>query len=178
MTSHQPRKTWLWIRSLLYSVLVGGVWLIVLPAGLLHYDPAVTVIRLRTWDLAFPGLLLLVFGWCLSLWAAAHLVRDGRGTPFPLDRTRNLVTTGPYAFVRNPQGIALVLLTVGEALAVDSSMLWLLPLLAIVFLLVLAQPFEDHELPRRFGRAYELYQTEVPRWFPRPRQSERPRTGP
>lgn len=168
----------LWIRSLIYSAVVGGVWLILLPVELLRYGPATTAIHLRGWEFAAPGLLLLVCGAALSSWAAAHLVRDGKGTPFPLDPTRHLVTIGPYAFVRNPQGVALLLLTGGEAMAVDSTMLWLLPLLAIVFLIGLAQPFENRELPRRFGPAYELYEAEVPRWFPRPRRSERAGTGP
>jgi protein-S-isoprenylcysteine O-methyltransferase Ste14 len=158
---------WLWLRSVLYLAGVGGAWLILLPAGLLRCDPIGPAFRLRPWTLAALGASLMGLGAALALWSGARLIRDGGGTPFPLDPTRWLVTAGPYAVVRNPQGIALVLLTCGEALIVDSVALWLLPLLAIAFLRGFAEPFEDWELRKRFGRAFELYRARVPRWLPK-----------
>jgi protein-S-isoprenylcysteine O-methyltransferase Ste14 len=120
-------------------------------------------VRLRPWPLAAAGAAAFALGAALALWSGARLIRDGGGTPFPLDPTRRLVTAGPYSAVRNPQGIALVLLTGGEALAVNAAAVCLLPALAVVFLVGLAQPFEDWELRRRFGPAYEAYRTRVPR---------------
>lgn len=159
--------TWLWLRSLFYLAAVGVAWLVMLPAGLLHCDPVGPSVCLRPWTFAAPGAILFGLGVTLALWSGARLIHQGGGTPFPLDPTRRLVTDGPYAIVRNPQGIALILLTCGEALAADSVVLWLLPLLALLFLVGLAEPFEDWELRRRFGRAYEIYQVQVPRWFPK-----------
>jgi protein-S-isoprenylcysteine O-methyltransferase Ste14 len=158
---------WLWLRSLFYLAAVGGVWLVVFPAVLLQCDPIGSGLRLRPCAFAAAGAALFGLGTTLALWSGAWLIHDGGGTPFPLDPTRRLVTAGPYAVVRNPQAIALLLLTCGEALAVDSPALCLLPLLAVLFLIGLAEPFEDWELRRRFGRAYEAYRARVPRWLPR-----------
>lgn len=157
----------LWMRSLFYVALVGGIWLLLIPVFLIHWDPASSAFRLRSWTLVALGGAVFCLGASLALWAGARLIRDGRGTPFPLDPTRRLVTAGPYAVVRNPQGIALILLTCGEALAVDAAALWLLPFLAGLFLIGIAEPFEDWEMHRRFGRLYLRYRVRVPRWLPR-----------
>src|SRR5262245_6651025 len=122
---------WLWLRSLFYLVGVGGVWLVLLPAGLLCCDPEGPALRLRPWPLVALGAAALGLGNALALWSGARLIHDGGGTPFPLDPTCRLVTTGPYATVRNPQGIALVLLACGEVMMVESAVLWPLPLLAV-----------------------------------------------
>jgi len=146
---------------------VGGAWLILLPAALLHCDPADPAIRLRAWPIVAAGATVFGLGAMLALWSGARLIRDGEGTPFPLDPTRRLVTAGPYSAVRNPQGIALVLLTSAEVLIVDSAVLWLLPLFAVLFLVALAEPFEDWEMRRRFGNSYDTYRARVPRWLPK-----------
>src|SRR5688572_4840147 len=99
------QMAWLWLRSLVYLAAVGGTWLVLLPAGLLYCDPAGPAVRLRPWPLAAAGAAALGLGAALALWSGARLIRDGGGTPFPLDPTRRLVTAGPYAVVRNPQGI-------------------------------------------------------------------------
>lgn len=188
MTAKMNRHLiWLWLRSLVYLAVVGGIWLVLLPAGLLLCDPAGQVLRPRPYPVSSLGAAVFGLGVALALWSGTRLIHDGEGTPFPLDPTRRLVTAGPYAVVRNPQAVALVLLTCGEALAVDSVAVWLLPLLAALFLIGMAEPFEDWEMQRRFGRAYEMYRAEVLRWFPnhiarvhRPRSisSENPRQLP
>ena len=110
---------------------------------------------------------LFSLGTALAFWSGFKLIHRGNGTPFPLDPTRRLVTSGPYRVVRNPQGIALMLLTCGEALVLDAPLLWLLPLLAGLFLIGVAEPFEDWEMQRRFGRRYARYCSRVRRWLPR-----------
>ena len=42
------------------------------------------------------------------------MVRDGEGTPLPLDQTNRLVVSGPYYYVRNPMAIA----GIGQGLSV------------------------------------------------------------
>lgn len=89
-------------------------------------------------------------------------------------RTRNvgapdLVSTGPYARMRNPLYAANMLIYSGFALA---SAAWFpyLPVIAFVFFAVqysLIISLEESTLRGLFGREYEDYCTRVPRLFPK-----------
>ena len=73
--------------------------------------------------LPIPGALRIVGGGALfvggvGLWSVCldHFSRRGRGTPFPLDAPRELVTTGPFALIRNPIMAAELSVIWGEVL--------------------------------------------------------------
>ena len=161
------RTIWLWTRSLCYLSIVGGIWLVLIPAGLLGCESSEEWPRLRSWPLVISGVGSFLFGSSLACWSGYYLIHVGGGTPFPLDPTRRLVTTGPYAVVRNPQGVALLLATAGEALILDSVAILLLIPLSVIFLECLAGPVETWELRGRFGRQFDVYRDRVPKWMPR-----------
>jgi len=48
------------------------------------------------------GAALFVLGGALGIWSGMTMAVRGKGTPLPLDAVRELVTSGPYAHVRNP----------------------------------------------------------------------------
>jgi protein-S-isoprenylcysteine O-methyltransferase Ste14 len=103
----------------------------------------------------------------LGLLTANVLVRDGRGTPLPLDTARELVVSGPYRYVRNPMAI----FGFGQGLAVG---LWLGSPAVLAYTVVgmaawqwLARPWEEADLETRFGEAYRRYKAAVPCWIPR-----------
>jgi protein-S-isoprenylcysteine O-methyltransferase Ste14 len=76
-----------------------------------------------------------------------------------------LVTTGPYAFIRNPMYVSLAILTVAFALFLNT---WWVVLLLIPALLVVQQFVivpEERYLRRRFGAEYEAYTRRVRRWL-------------
>ncbi|MBI3242984.1 MAG: isoprenylcysteine carboxylmethyltransferase family protein [Chloroflexi bacterium] len=105
---------------------------------------------------------LVLFGWCVSLFA-----RVGQGTLAPWDPTRNLVAAGPYRFVRNPMISGVALMLTGQALLWGSGAIgfW-----ACVFVCINHVYFvlsEEPGLERRFGDHYRLYKANVPRWIPR-----------
>jgi protein-S-isoprenylcysteine O-methyltransferase Ste14 len=76
-----------------------------------------------------------------------------------------LVTDGVYRFTRNPIYLALALLYVGLALAVDSvvALCLLPPLLALVQVGVIAR--EERYLEGKFGHKYRRYLASVRRWL-------------
>ena len=158
---------WLWIRALVYMCVVGGGWLVLLPASILYWEQAVSWPLARPWPLVAAGVSLFGFGVLLALWAGYYLIQYGGGTPLPLDPPHRLVTNGPYRFVRNPQGIAMVLMVSGEVLVVESAWLWLLLPLTVAYLEVLVGPLETKQLARNFGSDYERYATQVRKWIPR-----------
>jgi len=103
----------------------------------------------------------------LGLATANVLVRDGQGTPLPLDTARKLVVSGPYRHVRNPMAI----FGFGQGLAVG---LWLGSPAVLAYTLVgmavwqrLARPWEEADLEARFGEDYRRYRAAVPCWVPR-----------
>jgi protein-S-isoprenylcysteine O-methyltransferase Ste14 len=90
-----------------------------------------------------------------------------RTTPNPLrpQDARTLVTTGPYAWSRNPMYL-------GDAIALAGIAVWtgnllsLLPLAAFVACLDRWQiPAEEAALAVRFGERYAAYRREVRRWL-------------
>jgi len=103
----------------------------------------------------------------LGLWTANVMVRDGRGTPLPLDTARDLVVSGPYRHVRNPMAIG----GFGQGIGVG---LWLASPAVLGYVAIgaaiwqwLARPWEERDLAERFGPRYERYRRAVPCWLPR-----------
>lgn len=105
-----------------------------------------------------PGVALLGSGAGLAAWAWCE-ARDVR-----LAAPDRLVTTGPYAFSRNPMYLAWSLGHLGAALLSRSG--WALaawvPAVVAVGRDVDA---EERELRRRFGATHDRYVAAVPRWI-------------
>ncbi|MGH2436543.1 MAG: methyltransferase family protein [bacterium] len=76
-----------------------------------------------------------------------------------------LITSGPYRFTRNPLYICLSLAYIGAALIADS--LWvlmlLIPVLIVIHYGVVLR--EEQYLLKKFGAAYQRYQSSVRRWL-------------
>jgi protein-S-isoprenylcysteine O-methyltransferase Ste14 len=156
----------LWMRAIAYMCLFGGTWFVVLPTAILRIEGHVyPVLRSTRW-LALGGS-LSILGCALSLIAGYYLVTIGRGTPFPLDPTRELVTVGPYSYIRNPQAVGTTLIVLGEVVSVRSSLLIAMVPLSVAYLEGLAARYEDRELRARYGTRYLEYRAAVPRWVPR-----------
>jgi protein-S-isoprenylcysteine O-methyltransferase Ste14 len=102
--------------------------------------------------------------WCIRLFA-----QEGDGTLAPWDPTQKLVASGPYAYVRNPMIRSVVFMLLGEAIFFGSVVLGLW---TAGFFLVNHGYFivsEEPGLEKRFGKAYQDYKVQVPRWLPKQR---------
>lgn len=119
-------------------------------------------------------------GWALSLVAQLIVIpaaptaaavfefaRSGRGTPLPYDPPVRLVTTGPYAYVRNPMqiGMTLTYLLLG---LLDPHFL-LAAVVAVCYGAGLAAWHEDVQLRDLHGTAWTRYRSAVRPWLPRVR---------
>lgn len=113
------------------------------------------------------AVVIFVLASVLGLRSAYVMVRDGQGTPLPLDQPCRLVVSGPYRYVRNPMAIA----GIGQGLAIALAFLSL-PILvyalvgALVWHIVI-RPIEERDLVRRFGEPYLTYRARVDCWIPR-----------
>jgi protein-S-isoprenylcysteine O-methyltransferase Ste14 len=104
-----------------------------------------------------PGALVTVGGEALRLWAAGHLRKN-----------KQLTTTGPYAYVKNPLYIGTLLITIGySAMARNLYIL----LAGFVWFFILYAPYkkkqENEKLISSFGEAWKAYDEAVPDYIPR-----------
>ena len=124
-----------------------------------------------------PALLILaafsfLVGLFWVLWAYTYLLFVGKGLPLEafgtaLHPTQVLVTTGPYAYTRNPSIIGLLFLLLGVAFLERSiSGFIMLPVVVAVIIPYLIF-FEERALGTRFGDEYAEYRSSVPLLFPR-----------
>jgi protein-S-isoprenylcysteine O-methyltransferase Ste14 len=157
--------TALWAKSLLNAVLFFVIFMVLLPWGAHLLMPAAVPVPapIRTG----AAVLLFAAGVAVWLWCLDVFSRRGRGTPFPLDAPSKLVTTGPFAIVRNPIMVAEVAVIWAEALYFSSVGILLYAGLVTVASHLLVLRVEEPELRQRFGADYEDYCRRVPRWLPR-----------
>jgi len=152
--------------------------IIILPGTVLVFVPAVILLFSRgtrfSPDLQCPtevtfflAMAIATAGGYLAVRTATLFTKSGGGTPAPWEPPKELVTTGPYRYVRNPMISGAILILLGETVLFNS---WPLFLWTIVFLAgkMLYLPFiEEKKLKQRFGEPYLEYMAHVPRWIPR-----------
>ena len=100
------------------------------------------------------GILLVIFGW--------KQIHDGKG---------QLVKTGLYAYVRHPQYIGFLLITLGMNvmwLTIITLAMW--PILAIVYYKLAKTEEKDAE--EEFGEEFLEYKRRVSGWIPRIRRKK------
>lgn len=110
------------------------------------------------------GVLIIVFGELFRIYSVSFIGAVSRTRSESTGR--QLVTGGPFAYVRNPLYIGNFFISIGFAVFSGSS--WLILLTAILFA---AQyhfivVYEEANLSQKFGEEYDKYQRQTPSWFP------------
>ena len=120
-----------------------------------------------SWRRIGLSVFLIVLGCAIASWTYAAFART-RGTPIPFSPPPKLVTTGLYAYVRNPMFIGgfLVLEGFGVLFGLLSLIIIFAPLL-MLFYVFYVKAVEEKELELRFGREYLEYKKKVPMFIPR-----------
>jgi protein-S-isoprenylcysteine O-methyltransferase Ste14 len=85
--------------------------------------------------------------------------------PVAIEGASSLVTTGVYAWTRNPMYVALALLLVALAVWLASPVALLGPVAFVLFVDRFQIRPEERLLTARFGTAYEAYRRSVRRWL-------------
>ncbi len=146
----------------------GSIWFIiaVFVAGLTAGFYASFLARFaRISEFRFPiflaGISLMWFGMAFRLWAIATLGRFFRTTVF-VQNTHQLVTAGPYRFLRHPAYTGGLLTFAGIGLALgnwlSAAILLATPLIGYGYRISV----EEKALGERFGEAYEEFSRD--RW--------------
>lgn len=169
--SSSTNLLWNVIKTVVQIVCIWIIALVFIPYIILD---AFDVADLPDFEIQFwIGLFLFVCCSLLGLTSAYFMVRDGGGTPLPLDQTNHLVVSGPYHYVRNPMAIA----GIGQGLAIAVAYLSL-PILIYSFLgafvwHLVVRPIEERDMFERFGDSYQDYRQSVSCWIPTFRKNAR-----
>lgn len=117
------------------------------------------------------SLLLALFffftGSFLALWTMKLFNDLGKGTAAPWDPPENLVSSGPYRYVRNPMITSVLFMLTGECIFFSSIALAIYTLLFFLINCLYFHFVEEKELERRFGEDYIQYKKSTPMWLPK-----------
>ena len=118
------------------------------------------------------GSLLIALGEWLRIWAVGYA--GGSTRTRTLGAARDLVTTGPYAHVRNPLYLGNFVLSIG--VCVFANVYWMIAVLVIGFLIQYTPIIlsEETYLLKLCGDRYRTYCATVPRLIPHSRPYESP----
>jgi len=118
--------------------------------------------RLRVEPLFLP---LLAWGYLQYRLCGLYRIRRGGGGPGMDTPPERLVTTGPFAYTRNPMYLGHLIFLVGLALTLQSLLAALLAAAtAVRFHFRVAR--DERRLTERFGEPYVAYLRKVKRWVP------------
>ena len=112
------------------------------------------------------GIVFLICGICLFFWTVYLFKVYGKGTLAPWTPTERLIIRGPYKYCRNPMISGVLFILLGETLLLNSLNILII---AICFFIINTIYFilkEEPDLRKRFGKEYEIYKKNVPRWIP------------
>ncbi len=112
-----------------------------------------------------PWYIRLIF-WVSCLAAAAFLIKSSHGIVSHSQRSRGLVSTGAFKYVRHPLYLGCLLFFLGLALATASLFSLVLWVAICIFYNYLAS-YEEKLLKARFGESYIIYQGHTGKWLPR-----------
>ena len=100
------------------------------------------------------GLSMFVSGLVLAVWARVYLGRNW-GTPMAEKVDPDLVTTGPYRYVRHPIYSGIILAMIGTAMAMSPS--WVVAVVVLGGYFIHSARVEERNMERLFPDAYPTY---------------------
>ena len=107
----------------------------------------------------WAGAVLTMAGLMVSVWARVHLGRNWSGT-ITVKQDHELITSGPYRFVRHPIYSGLLLAFIGSALA-RAEWRGVLAVVLAFWALWRKLRIEEQWMREQFGLAYEAYSRRV-----------------
>lgn len=109
---------------------------------------------------------ILAIGVIINLWATLHFIK-GKGTPSPFNPPPKLVTTGPYTYVRHPQGTSWFIIFIGLGFLFQSiSLVFIFTPFFFLLSVLRIKKIEEPTLEKRFGKDYIGYKKRVPMFIP------------
>ncbi|HLO32350.1 MAG TPA: isoprenylcysteine carboxylmethyltransferase family protein [Anaerolineales bacterium] len=150
------------LKSLLYLIFEAGLFALYIPLAFLRTGP-----RIETGVISLLAIPMWLIGGLMVLWCFWDFTFTGRGTPVPMDPPKELVATGLYRYVRNPIYVGVLSIFLGHFLWFGYWALLTYTVAAFIGVHSFVVLYEEPNLKRKFGAAYEDYLKKVPRWLPK-----------
>jgi len=114
------------------------------------------------------AIVFFVVGVSFGVRSILALYKVGKGTTSPDTPTQELVVVGPYAYIRNPNVLGLIVFYTGLGFFLNSASFIFLILPAFFGInIAYLKLIEEKELEKRFGKEYRQYKKETPMFIPR-----------
>jgi protein-S-isoprenylcysteine O-methyltransferase Ste14 len=153
-----------------FLIIMAIFFIFVLPTGLFFISQRLDRILNFPMVLQPPfnlvGILLLIVGWPLALWAVWVQYKVGRGTPAPMMPTQKLVIVPPYNYCRNPMILGSGIWFLGFVILFNSLSFIFINIFLFIVILFYFKFVEEKELEARFGQEYVRYKKQVPFLIP------------
>ena len=153
------------IKTIIATILVPGTACFLIPYFILKaantsLNPTIGILKVF-------AILAAAFGTGMVIWVSTAFVRLGKGTPVPIEPPTRLVISGLYRYIRNPMYTGALLIILAEALYFNAINIVIYAGVLWAIFQALLVVYEEPQLKRRFGIAYEDYLASVPRWLPK-----------
>lgn len=147
-----------WTRELGIRVVLVAVVFVMVRVGTFR-SPEVNTHAWRDW----LGLAMLGSGLGFAVWARVHIGRNW-GMPMTQTTEPDLVTSGPYHFVRHPIYSGILLAAAGSAIAI--SLTWLIGVVLAALYFAYSATVEERYMAEQFPDAYREYKRSTKMFVP------------
>jgi protein-S-isoprenylcysteine O-methyltransferase Ste14 len=113
--------------------------------------------------LATIGLIIVLTGLLTAVWARVNLGRNW-GMPMSIKQDPELVTSGPYRYIRHPIYSGILLALIGTSLA--SSLVWLIVFAIAGIYFVYSAVEEEKLMIKQFPKVYPSYKSKTKMLIP------------
>ena len=143
-----------WARSAGYRILIAVIVVVLLQANSSWQFFAYRF----DFGIQLAGTILCALGIGIAIWARVYLGRNWSGTP-TIKKDHELVTSGPYHYVRHPIYTGMTLALFGSALV--AGIIWFVILLFFVGIFLYRIPVEERYMMQLFPDQYPAYKKQT-----------------
>jgi protein-S-isoprenylcysteine O-methyltransferase Ste14 len=170
------------IKNMALGYIIGGLMVLVIFPSIIYFvtvsvDKIFRIEIIQNNDVKLIiAFLLLITGFSFGISSIIYQNIIGRGGPVEISnieispKTKNLVTTGPYKYTRNPMLFGTFLIYFAEATLLNSLTAVLFVAIFAVFMLTVVVKKEEERLLKDFGNQYLQYRDKTSKiipWFAR-----------
>jgi protein-S-isoprenylcysteine O-methyltransferase Ste14 len=149
------------IKTILYMGIMHGFFTYYFPYQIASRDFLV----FNTQFFSYLSIPFYIIGTLIIIWCSVDMIQKGKGTPAHLDPPKKLIVNGLYQYSRNPIYLGALLVLSGYIFWFGSGLMVLYFLFFVLAYQVLITLIEEPILRNTFGREYEEYCQNVPRWI-------------